>query len=320
MNWQPAASLRTLRARAELLGQIREFFAVRGVMEVDTPALSAAATVDPNIESLPVESRSHEQLWLHTSPEFAMKRLLAAGSGPIYQLSHVFRDDEHGRLHNPEFTLLEWYRPACDLRALMDEVETLMRVLVPGGKLLRSERISYQTAVQRIARVDPFWATEEELRMAVTAAGVRLPEGDHTGNRDFWLDLLMGAVVGPQLGQDGICFLHDYPASQAALARVRAGNPPVAERFELYWRGVELANGFHELADATEQKRRFAADQQRRTEQGKRVPPADDRLIDALRAGLPDCSGVAVGVDRLLMLILQLGSVSEAMPFPVDRA
>ena len=320
MTWQPSASLRTLRARAELFGQIREFFAVRGVLEVDTPALSAAATLDPNIESLSVESRSHGRLWLHTSPEFAMKRLLAAGSGPIYQLSHVFRDEEHGRLHNPEFALLEWYRPACDPRALMDEVETLMRVLVPAGKLLRSERISYQAAVQRVARVDPFWATDDQLRIAVTDAGVPLPEGDRTGSRDFWLDLLMGAVVGPQLGQDGLCFIYDYPASQAALARVRAGNPPVAERFELYWRGLELANGFHELADAAEQKRRFAADRDRRTEQGKVVPPADERLIDALRAGLPDCSGVALGVDRLLTLILDLESVADAMPFPIDRA
>jgi lysyl-tRNA synthetase class 2 len=191
---------------------------------------------------------------------------------------------------------------------------------VPGGKLLRTERVSYQEAVQRTLRLNPFWASIEELMVAVKDAGVPLPEGDRPRDRDYWLDLLMGAVVGPQLGRDGLCFLYDYPASQAALARVRAGNPPVAERFELYWQGIELANGFHELADAAEQKRRFEADQQRRSEQGKTVPPADERLIDALRTGLPDCSGVALGIDRLLMLILGLESVGEAMPFAMDRA
>jgi lysyl-tRNA synthetase class 2 len=311
MNWQPSASPETLRARAQLLARIRDFFRERGVLEVDTPVLSAHATVDRHIESF----RTVAGLWLHTSPEFAMKRLLAAGSGPIYQLCHVFRQEESGRHHNPEFLMLEWYRPGFDHHALMTEVEGLLAAV--GGPSA-CERLSYRDAFLRHAGFDPHAAPLSRLR-----EGVSTPEritGDESGDRDFWLDLWMSWVIGPVLGQKLPCLLYDYPASQAALARVRADDPPVAERFELYWRGVELANGFHELTDGTEQQRRFEADQAWRRNHGRMVPPFDQNLIAALHAGMPACAGVALGVDRLLMLLLNLPDVISTLAFGNNRA
>ncbi|MGH8454068.1 MAG: EF-P lysine aminoacylase EpmA [Nevskiales bacterium] len=319
------ASLDTLRARAQLYARVRAFFAGRGVLEVDTPRLSAAATVDPNIHSWLAESTVFGCRWLHTSPEFPMKRLLAAGSGPIYQICHVFREDELGRLHNPEFTMLEWYRPGFDHHRLMDEMEALLVTLLPAGRLAQQvERLTYREAVLREAGIDPFTTGASELRNCLerqhdvpVPANVTAEEAVDT---DFWLDLLMGMVVGPRLGQSRLTFIYDYPASQAALARIRPETPPVAERFELYWRGVELANGFHELGDAAEQRRRFIADQARRRARGQVIPPLDENLLAALEAGLPDCAGVALGLDRLLMLALNLDSVSDTLTFPFDCA
>ncbi len=323
-DWRPRATFDTLRARAQLYARIRSFLDSRGVLEVDTPMLSAAATVDLHIHSWHAESSVYGRRWLHTSPEFPMKRLLAAGSGPIYQISRVFRDDEFGHLHNPEFTLLEWYRPGFDHHDLMDEVEALVQTVLPDRGLTQpAERLSYREAVMREAGVDPFVANVQQLTDCLKRHAIPLPASitsEESADLDFWLDLLMGMVAGPKLGQTGLTFIYDYPASQAALARVRPGNPPTAERFELYWKGVELANGFHELGDATEQRRRFEQDQTRRRARGQTVPPMDENLLVALKAGLPDCAGVALGLDRLLMLALNLDSVSETLAFPFDRA
>ena len=311
-SWRPDASLAMLQARARLQAAIRSFFAEREVLEVDTPVLSKHATVDRHIESF----ATADGRWLQTSPEFAMKRLLAAGAGAIYQIAHVFRREEAGRHHNPEFSMLEWYRPGWDHRQLMDEVEALLRALGSdtAGPYVR---LSYREAFLAHAGIDPFAASDRELCSAAAAAGyqARADEG-----RDALLDLLMFTRVAPGLGVDTPAFVYDYPASQAALARVREGAPPLAERFELFWRGIELANGFHELGDADEQRRRFEADQAWRRAQGRSVPPYDRYLVEALAAGFPDCAGVAVGLDRLLMLLHDQPSVAATMSFSSRRA
>jgi len=313
-SWRPSASLPTLKARAELLARIRTFFAARSVMEVDTPMLSAHATVDFHIDSV----RAGGNRWLHTSPEFPMKRLLAAGSGPIWQLCHVFRAGDLGRHHNPEFLMLEWYRPDWDHHRLMDEMIELLIALgvAPAGTV---ERMTYRAAWLEHAGIDP-WT--EDLPALVRALSQRHdpPADSRDFDRDGWLDFGMGFVVGPRLAPAAPCFVYDFPASQAALARVRPGSPPVAERFELFWKGLELANGFHELGDAAEQRGRFEGDQRRRREAGRDAPPYDAHLIEALAAGLPQCAGVALGVDRLLMLMLGLPDVASAMPFAWERA
>ncbi|TJY61182.1 EF-P lysine aminoacylase GenX [Sinimarinibacterium sp. CAU 1509] len=317
MSWQPSATLDVLRARAAMNTAIRNFFALRTVLEVETPVLSRYATVDRHIDSF----RTHTGAWLQTSPEFAMKRLLAAGSGPIYQIARVFRRDEQGRHHNPEFTLLEWYRPGFDHHALMDEVEALLQQCVSTA--LHCERLSYQDAFQRHAGFDPLALDAKALEARARDTGMGIPESltaAERGDVDLWLDLWMSAVVGPQLGQQTPTFIYDFPASQAALSRVRPGTPPLAERFELFWRGVELANGFHELTDAAEQQRRFEADQAWRRDNGREVPPFDQALIGALSQGLPPCAGVALGLDRVLALHLGLPTVAAAIAFSSDRA
>jgi lysyl-tRNA synthetase class 2 len=318
-DWQPRASTAVLRARAQLYGAIRHYFGSRGVLEVETPILSAGATVDPNIDSFRTGEPGGREWWLQTSPEFAMKRLLAAGSGPIWQIARVFRREEAGRHHNPEFSMLEWYRPGWDHHALMDEVEALLRAAgLPGGPAW--ERLSYREAFLRHAGLDPFEAGADALRQAC-AARMNLSGGLlQAADRDTWLDLLMSGVVGPRLGLESPLFLHDFPASQAALARVRPGSPPLAERFELFWKGIELANGFHELTDAAEQRRRFEQDRARRIAAGREAPPYDTRLIAALEAGMPGCAGVALGLDRLLMLLLGLPELGDVLAFDAGRA
>ena len=316
-QWRPSAELSTLRTRALFLRSVRQFFEQRSVLEVETPILSRGASVERQIDSF----RTVDGWWLSTSPEFAMKRLLAAGSGPVWQISRVFRTEEQGRLHNPEFTMLEWYRPDWTLDRLMDEVEALIRSLAPlkGG----FERIGYCELIEREMGLDALACPVGAIAQAVAAAGIPLPETvdeEDRQDRDFWLDLAMGAVIGPRLGAAAPLFVQDYPASQAALARLRPGPRPLAARFELYWRGIELANGFHELADTAEQRRRFVADQQWRAVRGRTVPPLDENLLAALAAGLPDCCGVALGLDRLFMLIAGLPSVAETMAFDAARA
>lgn len=315
-----------LRLRAELLARIRTFFTTRGVLEVETPMLSAAAITDPHLNSFATVysgpgPRHHQTLYLHTSPEFPMKRLLAASSGCIYQIARVFRDGEAGRRHNPEFTLLEWYRVGFDHHRLMDEVTELATTLLADRlPLAEPERLSYQQAFERYLTFNPHRVTVAELSIIAEQHGVPIPPKMPVDAVDPWLDLLLTHCIEPQLGQDRLCFVYDYPASQAALAQLRPGDPPVGERFELYLHGIELANGFHELGDAVEQRRRFAAENAARQAQGLPAMPVDENLLAALEAGLPDCAGVALGFDRLVMLAAGENSLAEVLAFPFEQA
>ncbi len=318
-DWRPTAGMAALRRRADMLARARAFFAARGVLEVETPILSAAAVSDPQIESLATEVAGLPgRRYLGTSPEFPMKRLLAAGSGDIYQIGKVFRDGERGRWHNPEFTMIEWYRLGFDDHALMSEVEALAgHLLAPQRALPPAERLTYAEALRRHAGVDAHRASEAQLDEAARRAGVAC-EGDL--DRDAKLDLLMGLVVGPKLGRGRPCFVCDYPASQAALARLKQDEPPVAARFEFYLDGIELANGFHELANAGEQRARFLGDLAARDRMGRPGRPLDERLLAALAAGMPDCAGVALGFDRLVAIGLGASRLDEAMAFGIDNA
>lgn len=316
-DWQPAASIKALKARSELLQSIRAFFQARDYLEVDTPVLCRATVTDPNIDSIPALSGRFGDLWLQTSPEFAMKRLLAAGSGPIFQFAHAFREGEAGRWHNPEFTLLEWYVPGYDHSDLMQEIESLFQAIAPpsAGQLPFARR-TYQQCFSEALNLDPFNTSTSELRACAQAQGIQM---NSDLDKDGWQDLLMGYCVGPTLGQDQPCFVTDYPASQAALARIQIRQPAVASRFELYWQGLEIANGFHELADANEQRQRFETDLIKRSQQGKATPRMDHHLLAALQSGLPDCAGVALGLDRLLALLLAQKSLTGVLAFPIDR-
>ena len=316
-DWRPTARPEVLRARAAMLSRIRAHFAAAGVLEVETPTLSRAAVTDVHLASVPAEVAGLGRMHLHTSPEYAMKRLLASGLGDCYQVCRVYRDGELGRWHNPEFTMVEWYRKGFDAGALMDDVEALVRTaLAPHRPLGPFDRVTYRDAVRREAGLDPAAASAAEIAQALSAHGVEAPRAA----RDELLDLLVSAVVGPALGRGGGTFVCDYPASQAALARLKPSDPSVAERFELYLDGVELANGFHELADPAEQRARFAADLAERARRGLPAPPLDERFLAALESGLPDCAGVALGFDRLVMAGLGLDSLADALAFPADRA
>jgi elongation factor P--(R)-beta-lysine ligase len=320
MNWRPTASLPTLRLRAELLACSRGFFADRGVLEVDTPALVRHAVTDRHIHSAQVQLPGHgAPLFLHTSPEYAMKRLLAAGSGDIYQIAHAFRGDEAGRLHNAEFTLIEWYRVGYPMQQLMREVALLAGLLLGLPPEAPFETLSYQQAFERQLACAPLTASDATLR-ALAAREQLDPQLAARCDRDQLLDWLMASAVGPHLGAERLCFVHRYPASQAALARLDPDDPRVGLRFELYYRGIELANGFEELADAAEQRARFEADREQRRRAALPDPEIDQALLDALAAGLPPVSGVAMGFDRLLMLRTGANDISAVLAFPLERA
>jgi lysyl-tRNA synthetase class 2 len=316
-DWQPTASLANLKLRAELLAKLRQFFAARNILEVDTPALSRAGATDRHIQSFRVEDGRKGHLYLHTSPEFPMKRLLASGSGDIYQLCKVFRSGEAGRMHNPEFTMLEWYRVGFDHHQLMAEVAVLIGGLIP--ELDPPEFLTYREAFQMHAGFDVAKAGSKECIAALNRAGRQVPAEDQL-DYDGWLDMVAGDLVYPALGRGRLTFIYNYPASQAALARIWPGEPPVAERFEAFIDGVELVNGFHELADAAEQGQRFDQDLAYRKTAGLAPVPRDDHLLVALEHGLPDCAGVALGLDRLLMVAARAKSLAEVIAFPADRA
>ena len=324
-DWQPTASIEMLKTRARLLSKLRAFFAEKNIIEVQTPVLSQAGNTDPSIETFVTQQHDStksiaQPSFLNTSPEFAMKRLLASGCGSIYQITPAFRQEEQGSKHNSEFTLLEWYRIDLDHHALMGEVNSLIRYVAEEFlSLERSQFFSYQDAMIKFASVDPFTANIEELKEVVIKAGIDAVGMDEV-SFDTWLDLLMSHVVEKNLPLNCPVFIYDYPASQAALAKIKKGSPPVAERFELYINGMELANGFHELSDAEEQAERFQKDQSQRKKLGLSGIPADYNLIDALKYGLPDCAGVAVGVDRLLMVLSGSKHINEVLTFPFDRA
>lgn len=316
-DWRPGASRAALAARACLFAELRQFFAQRGVLEVDTPLLCSFGVSDPSIEPLTValSVASSAPRFLQSSPEYAMKRLLAAGSGPIYQLGKAFRDAEIGPRHNPEFTLLEWYRPDFSLDALIDELGELLQLCL--GRQQAPRRFDYRDLFLDILNVDP-WETEAAELAAVARS--RLDCGDMQLDRDGWLDLLMSHTVEPELAACGLAVILDYPPSQAALARrVYRGDREVGERFELYVDGVELANGYRELLDANELVYRAEADNTKRRGAGQEQRILDPRLIAAMRSGLPDCSGVALGVDRLLMLCEAESTIAAVTPFDWTR-
>ncbi len=317
--WQPTASLANIRLRAKILAQIRQFFHDRIVLEVETPVLCNATVTDLHLHTLSTEAEipglgAPTRLHLQTSPEFAMKRLLAAGTGPIYQLCKAFRDQEAGRLHNPEFTILEWYRPGWDHHHLMDEVEDLLTVVLGTAP---AERRSYGELFLTELGVDPHRDDVETLRRQALDHGLEDVGGL---DREGWLSLLMTHHLEAGLGVERPTFLFDYPADQAALARIRHDDPPVGERFEVYVRGVELANGYHELTDSGEQRRRFEQDLEIRRSRGLPAPPIDHRLIDALDHGMPACAGIALGVDRLVMLAAGAFDLKDVIAFPIGRA
>lgn len=293
--------------RAAFLAQIRAFFADRGVLEVDTPHLRAFGVTDPHLVCLAVGQEG----FLQTSPEYAMKRLLAAGAGDIYQLAHVFRGEEQGRKHQREFMMLEWYRLGFDHHRLMTEVAELVQMLLPQVRDLPVRRIAYRQAFSRALEADVAGLADEAL---AAFCREKLPESAQwTLERDGMLDLLFTHFVEPDLGDDALEFIVDYPASQAALARLHqdAHGEAVAARFELYYRGMELCNGFWELVDAGQQRERFVADNQARKAMGLAEMALDEGFLDALAGGMPDCAGVALGVDRLLMLHMGAAHIGE---------
>lgn len=322
-DWRPSATLEALQQRAEFLTRLRGYFAERGVLEVETPLLSSAGIPDPHIPSFTTEPGPDGEAsrYLNTSPEFAMKRLLAAGTGSIFQVCKAFRRGEQGRQHNPEFTLLEWYRPGFDHLRLMDEVDVLVRQLAEGLRSLgTTERLSYREVFQRYLQIDPMMAGVSALEACAREQGLGEVAGLADADRDVWLDLLLSHCIQPHLGKHGPTFIYDYPASQAALARIRLGTPSVAERFELFIDGIELANGFHELQDANEQRLRFEADlAYRRTEKLESIT-LDERLLAALTAGLPACAGVALGLDRLQLVLAGCDVIQDTLAFSYERS
>ncbi len=320
VDWSPGASLEMLKLRARMLQNMRAFFERLEVLEVDTPALSVAAVPDPHVESFQVQDNgpgSASFRYLHTSPEFPMKRLLAAASGPIYQICKVFRQGEIGARHNPEFTLLEWYRPGIDHMALMEEVEALLRYLLAGVKSLPpAQWLSYREVFLEYVGIDPLTSDVRELRHCAIEHGIEPPEG--LFEKDAWLDLLLTHTIEAKLPE--FTFIYDYPASQASLAKIRQSDFPVAERFEVYLNGIELANGFHELTDAQEQRHRFEQENLSRRAAGLETVHLDQSFLAALEAGMPPSAGVALGVDRLLMYATDADSLDQVMAFSHPRA
>jgi lysyl-tRNA synthetase class 2 len=320
-GFAPSASIDALRARADLLRRLRAFFAQRDVLEVETPALSQRAVTDVHLASFatlyrgPAAATEGLPLFLVTSPELAMKRLLAAGSGPIFQIARAFRDGERGRHHNPEFTMLEWYRPGFDGEALQGEVAALL-IEVAGAA--RCDRRSYASLFEEALALDPHRVGLDAVCAAIERSGLQAPA---PADVDEGLQLLFSHAIEPRLAESPHpVIVFDYPRGQAALARLSSSDPPVARRFEVYWRGLELANGFDELTDAAEQRRRFERDREGRRRRGLPATAADERFLAALEAGLPDCAGVALGVDRLLMVMLGARSIDEVLAFPLERA
>ena len=308
MRWQPSASLAVIRERARVYRQIRAFFTTRGVLEVDTPVLMPTTGTDVHVGSIGVDCAGR-QLFLQSSPEYAMKRLLAAGSGSIFQIAHAFRQDEQGRRHNPEFTLLEWYREGYDYQQLMDEMELLITSL--SLHQCQFSRIRYKDLFRQTLGIDIEALDLGQLR---GECGRRV-SGCKPGELDFdqCLDLLLGMVIAPHMR--GYQFVYDYPLSQASLARISGSDAGVAERFELFYDGIELANGFSELTDASQQRARFESDNRKRAQQGLPRPEIDELLLAALDHGIDDCAGVALGLDRLLMVLLALDSIEQVLTF-----
>ncbi|MBA4016447.1 MAG: EF-P lysine aminoacylase GenX [Pirellula sp.] len=324
MSFLPTADWPTLRLRAELLRKTRAFFHERGFLEVETPILSADTVVDRHLDPLTTTLEGigpPRTLYLQTSPEFAMKRLMAAGGEAIFQIAHAFRQGERGARHNPEFTLVEWYRKGDDYAAGMRLLSDFCEALLGRGP---AACVTYRQAFLEHIGVDPLTATTADIanvaRSRAPEAAAAFDSSAHPADRDAWLDLLLTGLVEPHLGIGQPTILCDYPPSQAALARVRNNDPPVAERFELYVDGFELANGYHELLDAQTLLRRNEESNQLRAADGKPTLPAESRLLAAMRHGLPPCTGCALGFDRVVMLAAGKSDIAEVLPFPIERA
>lgn len=314
MPWHPSASLPTLKARAAILANLRQFFAERNILEVETPLLSHSTVTDPYVSGIPV-THQHDKLFLQTSPEYAMKRLLAANSGSIYQISKAFRYGDLGKLHNPEFTLLEWYRVGFDHHALMTEMDDLLQQIL---KTAPAERITCAALYEKYLGIQVHSVTTTEL-FACVQENISLA-ADTPLAHNTCLELLFTHCIEPHIGKDRPVFLYDFPVPQAALAKIRDGEPPVASRFEVYFKGIELANGFHELQNAQEQRQRFKIDLAYRAEHELPEVPMAEEFLAALEHGLPDCAGVALGVDRLVMLALGFESLAEVISFSYEQA
>jgi len=323
--WQPSASISTLKARSHFIADIRTFFAKKNVWEVETPILSNNTVTDLHLDAFVTKfdfdiTGEQQSLFLQTSPEFAMKRLLAADSGAIYQITKAFRHESAGRFHNPEFSMLEWYRPGFDDKKLMTELDELLQSIMDTQPALY---LSYQQAFIQYLSFDPLDINLTRLKQIVSTHS----SDDwlqQESNPDTLLQWLFSMKIEPLLGQEEDqfkpCFVYDFPASQASLAKVSQSDSRVAHRFELYYQGVELANGFYELQDHNEQLRRFNADNELRVQAGLAAKSLDSNLLAALESGLPDCAGVAVGIDRLFMLKQNLTHISQAISFDVSRA
>jgi len=323
-SWKPTADITTLKRRAQYLADVRLFFAERGVWEVETPILSPAAPTAPYLDSFatdytPIGTQVKQTHYLQTSPEFSMKRLLAAESGSIYQIARVFRNGEQGRLHSPEFTMLEWYRTELTLNQLMDEVNALLQQVFNFQPV---SRLSYRGIFEFYLKINVFNCTDEVIKQCAIQRIKGLPEGLDM-DRDGWLELLMSYIIEPRLAAMKLpLFIYDFPASQAQLAKIKkdsVGNK-VADRFELYIDGVELANGYKELLDADELRQRFESDNQQRQQQNKPEIPLDENLLAAMQSGLPECSGVALGLDRLIMLVLDKQAINQVQSFSFEHA
>jgi lysyl-tRNA synthetase class 2 len=323
-NWRPACTPELLLARAKLLAQIRAFFADKNVLEVETPLLCHAIGTDPQLDFFTTHYHllpKQQALYLQTSPEFAMKRLLAAGSGSIYQICKAFRNGESGRYHNPEFTMLEWYRVGFGLHELMAEVIELIEVLFQGYKTLQTtQTISYAKVFKQMTGLDALhfcyqdyctYALENDLPEAVDLCAHK---------HALWLDVIFSHKVQPLLGVNALCLVYGYPACQSSLARLNADNPLITDRVELFIDGIELGNGFYELTDAIEQNQRFSDELSIRQRNNLPVSGKDTRLLAALDAGLPACSGIAIGVDRLLMLLYGNNHIDQVLAFPISNA
>ncbi|OQS60741.1 elongation factor P lysine(34) lysyltransferase [Actinobacillus suis] len=319
VEWKPTASIQNLIKRSQIMVEIRQFFKDRGVLEVETPALSEFSVTDVHLSTFSTQFLSPfaseaKTLHLMTSPEYHMKRLLAAGSGSIFQLCRVFRNEEAGKRHNPEFTMLEWYRPHFDMYRLINEVDDLLQQILDCEP---AESYSYQFVFQTYAGLDPLSATRAQLVEKARKHGFPCEDDE---NRDTLLQFLFSEIVEANIGKERPTAVYHFPSSQAALAQISSEDHRVAERFEVYYKGLELANGFHELSDAKEQMRRFEQDNVQRAQMGLPAQQLDTRFLAALKAGIPNCSGVALGVDRLMMIAMNAEKIDEVMAFGVESA
>ncbi|MDC0265990.1 EF-P lysine aminoacylase EpmA [Mariniblastus sp.] len=324
-DFLPSAQINALQRRADVLRRLRCFFDDRGFFEVETPLISHDIVVDrhlhpvgiPKNQITGVDSNSNEMLWLQTSPEFGMKRLVASGATAIYQIGKAFRQSETGEMHNPEFTMLEWYRVGDNLESGMALLGELVEEMLGQPQ---TKRVTYRQVFSQYVGVDPFSCAVSELKSVALQHGIEIEMPCEASARDDWLNLILSRLIEPKLGFEGGVIIYDWPASQAALAVIREEEVPVAERFEMYVHGVELANGYHELLDPDELARRNSVVNQERVKDGQPLLPEESRLLHAMRSGLPACAGVAMGVDRLVMLALGFKKIKDVIAFPIGRA